>query len=85
MCVSLFCVSFFGRRRFVCMSLCCVWFIGLDSLNVLRPPFCTSVCVSLFGVFFLWEEEVRVCEFVVCVVYWEEEVRVCEFVLCVVY
>ena len=43
------------------------------------------MCVSLCCVWCYWEEEVRVCEFVLCVVYWEEEVRVCEFVLCVVY
>ena len=38
-------------------------------------------CVSLCFVVY-WEEEVRVCEFVLCVVYWEEVVRVCQFVLC---
>ena len=41
------------------------------------------MCVSLCCVVY-WDEEVRVCKFVLCVVYWEE-VRVCEFVLCVVY
>ena len=64
----------------MCVSLCCVWFIGRRR--------CEFVLCVVY-----WEEEVRVCEFVLCgllggggpcvcvfvlcVVYWEEEVRVC--------